>query len=272
MILPKITVFTSALAFTLAPALVHAATLTAVPMQGGMVMPMIAYRQADRAVHVMVDPTVPQLTPLLVSNPADRFDPADPWFDALDPSRQGLAFSRRYGFVMDSMTDLLPDGTQIWIRKLSSSPGLFLYRCANTAPKSWQPIFGTDGTTNALYWNGMMFHPAATALPGTNTYTATFEAYLVDTNTGQEVAGSSTGPFDLNWSDTTDGRPSLSIGSRIVVFCPASAPNWVLQSADCLTAANWTTVTNTPVLVEGQSAVVFDCLTAQKYFRMGLAP
>lgn len=73
--------------------LATAATLTAVPMQGGMVMPMVSYSAADGRIHVMVDPTVPQLTPLLVSNPADNFAAEDPWYSALDPRAQGLAFS-----------------------------------------------------------------------------------------------------------------------------------------------------------------------------------
>ena len=90
-----------------APA-VRAAILTAVPMQGGMVMPMVSYHAADGRLHVMMPPETPQLTPLLVSHPGDGFDPADPWFDALDPGRQGQSFSRRYGFVMDTVTDPLP--------------------------------------------------------------------------------------------------------------------------------------------------------------------
>ena len=115
----------------------------------------------------MMPAEVPQLTPLMVSNPGDSFDPADPWFDALDPSRQGLSFSRRYGFVMDTMTDPLPPNTAIWLRKVSGSPELGFYRYSGSAPKAWEPIFGTAGTTNALFWNGMMFHPGVTAPPGT---------------------------------------------------------------------------------------------------------
>ena len=108
---------------------------------------------------------------------------------------------------MDANTDPLPAGTQIWIRKLSGSPGLSAYRYQETAPKALQPIFGTDGMTNALYWNGMMFHPVFAAPPGTNSYSATFEVYLLDTTTGQEVPGSSSGPLVFTWTDVPDGRP-----------------------------------------------------------------
>ena len=243
-------------------------------MQGGMVMPMVSYHSSDGMMHVMMPATVPQLTPLLVSNPGDSFDPADPWFGALDPSAQGKAFSRRYGFVMDANTDLLPAGTQIWIRKLSGSAGLSAYRYQETAPKALQPIFGTDGVTNALYWNGKMFHPVFAAPPGTNSLSATFEVYLLDTTTGLEVSGSSSGPLVFTWTDVPDGRPSLNIGSRplgIVVFWPTSATNWALEGSDVLPSGTWTPVTNAPVALEGQSAVVLDPGETRRFFRMKLA-
>ena len=154
---------------------VSGAVLTSVPMQGSMVMPMLSYHAAEGALHVQLDPTIPQLTPLLVSHPQDRFDPADPWFDALDPSRQGLAFSRRYGFVMNTVTDPLPAETGIWIRKLSGSAPLGFYRAhAMSLPHRWEPLFGTAGTTNVFAWSATMFHPCVTAPPGTNSYAATF--------------------------------------------------------------------------------------------------
>lgn len=250
-----------------------AAVLTNVPMQGGMVMPAISYSAAEGALHVTVDPTVPQLTPLLVSNPGDCFNPADPWFEALDPSRQGLSFSKRYGFVMAATTDPLPAGTAIWIRKISGSAGLGIYRAhAMSLPYKWEPLFGTEGVTNAMSWSGTMFHPCVTALPGTNSFSAQFEAYLLNTATGEEVAGSSTGLFALNWTNIPDGRPELGIAQMVVVVWPASATNWVLQAADSPSASNWTTVTNAPVVLDGQPAVVLDGNEARKFFRLRLGP
>jgi len=237
-------------------------------------MPMVSYHSSDEMIHVMMPSTVPQLTPLLMSNPGDGFDPADPWFGALDPSAQGKAFSRRYGFVMDANTDLLPAGTQIWIRKLSGSAGLSAYRYQETEPKALQPIFGTEGVTNALYWSGMMFHPVFAAPPGTNSYSATFEVYLLDTSTGLAVPGSSSGPLAFTWTDVPDGRPSLNIGLRtlgIVVFWPTSATNWGLEGTDTLPSGTWTAVTNAPVALEGQSAVVLEPGETRKFFRMKLA-
>ena len=251
---------------------VCATTITNVPMQGGMVMVMLSYSAGSGTLTAMPPMDVPQLTPLLVSNPADRFDSADPWYDCLDPSQQGLAFSRRYGFVMDTASDLLPAGMAIWIRKLSSPPGLGAYRYRSSVPKAWEPIFGTAGSTNALQWDGMMFHPGFTAPPGTGTYTATFEAFLVDTSTGQPVPGADTGPFTFNWTDMPDGRPTLCVAPKMVIAWPGSATNYVLEAADTLPASNWTPVTNIPILLDGQPAVVLDPCQARRFFRMRLAP
>ena len=247
----------------------HAEVLTAVPMQGGMVMPMVNYHADTDSLSVMMQSDVPQLTPLLVSNPGDSFDPADPWFDSLDPSRQGASFSKRYGFVMDGNTDLLPLNREMWIRLLSSSPELKLYRNAN----SWDPIFGTDGTSTELYWSGMMFHPAVTAPPGTNGVTATFDLFLVDTGTGQEVDNSSSGPLVFNWTNVSDGRPELNLALSIVISWPSdTSVNWLVESASSPDATEWTAVSNTPVMVDGQPCLVMEAGSAQQFYRMRYVP
>jgi len=249
-----------------------AATLTSVPMQGGMVMPMIRYRAAEGGLSVMVNPAVPELTPLLVSNPGDGFDPADPWFDYLDPSRQGLSFSRRYGFVMDVATDPIPAGTAIWLRVLSRSPGLGLYQYRSMDPKSWKPIFGTEGSPAALEWNGMMFHPGVTAPPAADTHEATFEAVLVESASGLEVQGSSTGPFTLDWTNGEDGRPTLTVAQMIVVAWPESTTSCVLEASETVTGSDWTTVTNPPVVMNGESVVILDANDTRKFFRVRMEP
>jgi hypothetical protein len=214
---------------------------------------------------------------LLVSNPGDYFNPADPWYDCLDPTRQGLAFSRRYGFDMDAMSDFLPYNRELWIRKLSGSPdlGIFDYR-PNSTPKRWTPIFGTAGTSNATSWSGLMWHVGVAAPPGTNTYSATFEVYVVNTDTGLEVPDSSSGPFVLDWTDVPDGRPLLNItaqaSGQIQLTWPASATNWTLVSASALDASSWSAVTNEPVVLDGQRAVTLQPSESHNFFRMLLAP
>lgn len=265
--------FLGAAALMLGTALSQAAILSTVPMQGGMVMPMVSYNATAGRLHVMMPPEIPQLTPLLVSNLGDSFDAADPWFDALDPSRQGASFSRRYGFVMDAESDPLPAGTQMWIRKLSGPPELGVYRYSGSAPKALEPIFGTSGTTNARAWNGMMFHPVFAAPAGTNGISATFDLFLLDTTTGQEVVNSGSGPLEFTWTNVPDGRPALNISQRIVIAWPAdTTANWRLESASPLDATSWSIVTNTPVTVDGKPCVVLEGADAQRYFRMRRVP
>ena len=231
-------------------------------------MPMVSYHAEHGHLHLAMPAEVPQLIPLMVSNPGDAFDPADPWFDALDPSRQGLSFSRRYGFVMDEMTDPLPPNTAIWLRKTSGSPELGFYRYSGSEPKAWEPIFGTAGSPIARFWSGMMFHPGVTAPPGTNTLSAAFEAYLVDTTTGLEIDGSSSGPAEFTWTNLPDGRPTLDVGNRFVVAWPADASGYSLEWTDNLSGGTWNAVTNPPVLVDGQPTVVLKPEDAAKFFRM----
>jgi hypothetical protein len=241
-------------------------------MQGGMVMPMVSYHTDLGRLVVIMPGEVPQLTPLLVSHPNDGFAPGDPWYDNLDPSRQGLSFSRRYGFVMDTMTDPLPADTAIWIRKVSGPPDLGFYRYSASAPKAWEPIFGTGGTPSALAWNGMMFHPGVTAPPGADPITATFDLYLVDTTTGQEVPNSGSGLLILNWTNVPDGRPTLEIGVKVVVAWPAATSGYVLESAAAVAPAVWTPVTDTPVIVDGKPSVVLEPGAVTRLFRMRKSP
>jgi hypothetical protein len=216
----------------------------------------------------MMPSEIPQLTPLSVSNPGDSFDPADPWFDALDPSKQGNAFSRRYGFVMGETSDLLPQDTQMWIRKLSGTSDLKIFRYSGTEPKALEPIFGTGGVTNALHWNGMMFHPVVAAPAGTNVHVAEFEVYLVNSVTGVTVEGSSSGPLRFEFTNVAADRPALSLARKIVLSWPSETPtNWVLESAISVDSPVWTTVTNVPVIIDGQPSVILE-EGVQKFFRL----
>ncbi|HMP97734.1 MAG TPA: hypothetical protein PKA51_12495 [Kiritimatiellia bacterium] len=252
----------------------RAATLTTVPMQGGMVMPMIAYHADPGHLHVMMPTNVPQLTPLLVSHPADQFDPAHPWFTDLDPSAKGLSFSRRYGWVMDGDSDPLPPNTQIWLRKISGDPGLNVFRYSATpAPGVWEPILGTAGSALEMPWNMMMFHPAFTALPGTHTFTATFEAYLVDTVSGEEIPDTATMPMVFHFTNMPDGRPELAVGTSVHIAWDAGATNYVLESTVSLSSGSWSVVSNHPVMIDGrQSVLLTPGEGAGKYFRMRRVP
>ncbi len=259
------------LAFFVVPLAVHAATLTAVPMQGGMVMPMVSYNASEGRLHVSMPSEVPQLTPLLVSNPADSFANSAPWFGALDPSAQGLSFSRRYGWTMAGGSDPLPAGVDIWLRKVSGDAGLSVYAYAANPP-TWTPIFGTEGSPSARYWSGMMFHPAFASVPGTNTLTATFEAYLVDSETGLEIGGSASELMVFNFTNVPDGRPVLGLAMKLAVQWDSSATNWGLEWATSPTSSVWSAVTNEVVLIDGSGTALIDLNSAGRVFRMRRLP
>jgi len=268
--------------------------LETVPRQGGMLMPEVYYHADSDSVTVDLsalydvngNPIIAQLTPLLVSDPGDSFDPASPWYGYLDPSQQGLAFSRRYGYDMDVMSDYVPNNRVLWIRNLGSSPALGFYDYMdaeynpdNAAP-TWNPILGTAGTSNAVYWNQGMWHMAVTARPAptgtTNYYSATIEIYVVDADTGQEVPNSGYS-FPLIWSDVPDGRPPLAINpaatNNIQLSWPAStATNWQLVSATNLNTPNWTAVTNPVVVTTNLFTVTLKGLSRQQFFRMEFFP
>lgn len=164
----------------------RAATLNTVPMQGPMVHIGIQYADHGHGphFHIHIDPVIPTLTPLSVSHPGDNFNPAHPWYDDLDPSNEGRAFNRQYGFVLDGDSDPLPPGYGIWLRQISATPGLEVYQYRATPP-TWNPIFGTDGSSDTFPWNLAMFHPAYTApvpvgLTSAGAYSAVYEAILVD--------------------------------------------------------------------------------------------
>jgi hypothetical protein len=59
-----------------------------------------------------------------------------------------------------------------------------------------------------------------------------------------------------------------AVPSGIQVSWPGSLSNYQLQSTDSLTAPNWTSVTNTPVLVNGQNTVILKPTAAQKFYRL----
>jgi hypothetical protein len=59
-----------------------------------------------------------------------------------------------------------------------------------------------------------------------------------------------------------------AVPSGIQISWPGSLANYQLQSADSLTAPNWTSVTNTPALVNGQNAVILKPTAAQKFYRL----
>lgn len=216
---------------------------------------------------VSIEPGLPPLTPLDVSNPEDSFASEDPWFETLDPSQRGLAFNRQYGFVLAGGSELAAEAG-IWIRALSCSPGLEMYRYRATAPAMWEPMFGTRSSTNLLQWNLAMFHPAFAAPGGTGTHHATFEAAVVTQSTGELWPGANKAEFTLTLTNTPSARPAIEASQQFVITWAAGATNYMLQATDEATSGTWTMVTNVPVQVDGKRAVILPLTEAKRFFRL----
>jgi len=60
----------------------------------------------------------------------------------------------------------------------------------------------------------------------------------------------------------------LSIANQPVITWPASLSNYQLQSSDSLNGPNWTTLTNTPAIMNGQCIITLQPMATQKFFRL----
>lgn len=248
--------------------LVNGAVLTGIPV-GTMIHANIGYSASEQRLYAHVDIPTPALAPLDVTNPTDNFDPSAGWFTYLDPSQKGMAFSRQYGLVMDASSDPIPAEMRISFRLISRSDGLdlFTYRASGI----WDPILGTEGSTNRLDWDLRMVHPGIAAPPGTNAHSAVLEAFAVDTSTGAALTGIAPAQFTLEWSNTPSIRV-LRISSDAAVCWSARATNYVLENTSELSPANWTAVGGTPQVIGGECRMPMDQLNSKAFYRLRRVP
>lgn len=157
-------------------------TIPSPTMQGGMIHMNVTFLdQPTGTFTVHVDAGTPVLKPLTTWSAGDTFDPADPWYDELDPTQSALPFNSQYGFLVDAANSAtLPVGKGIGIRMLSLTPGLqaYFYR-GTTGTEDFTQVF-TPANDDVL-WNGVMWHPLFTATQPGN-HTAQFEVFLADTS------------------------------------------------------------------------------------------
>ena len=258
----------SVLSLLLAATRLAAQTLTSVPMQGSMVHVGIEYHAEHSHLHVHVDPGVPELVALSQMDETSDFDPADPWHAALGRSGTGLAFNRQYGFVIGTESDPLPPGTGVWIRQLTATPNLEVYRYRATDPKAWEPMFGTAGSSDRLEWNLIMFHPAYAAPVGSGPHEAGYEAFLVNLADGSPVAAVDPTPFTLSWTVRGGAvEPTLDIALTVAVSWPATPEAYRIQVADA-PEGPWMDVHREPVLIEGRLTLLVPPAMGQRFFRL----
>jgi hypothetical protein len=72
---------------------------------------------------------------------------------------------------------------------------------------------------------------------------------------------------------TVTPAPVLSLAEKVFVAWPAGTDtHWELESAPSTDNANWTSVTNAPITVDGQLGVLLDKSAAQQFFRLNYVP
>lgn len=100
-----------------------------------------------------------------------------------------------------------------------------------------------------------------------------YTIFIGGNDIANKTAGTAHSPHGISATLSVTPTPVLSIAPKVFVAWPSgTSANWVLESASTLNATHWTTVTNTPVTVDGQPGVVLDSRAAQQYFRWSFAP
>lgn len=99
-------------------------------------------------------------------------------------------YTDRYGWVANGFIDL-PAGAAIFIQTLDTDPGLDVYEGGMRSMKpmhTYDPILGTDGSSDTWQWGGTMMHNwyAADAL---GQYQVTYSIFVGDQATGTPLPG-----------------------------------------------------------------------------------
>ena len=175
----------------------------------------------------------------------------------------------------------------------------------NLSPTGHYDIFDPTRATGGEHWQGMRVRINGLTLVTTNGWntnsdwssrycTATdgegrqFPLIhpLYDIGPAPTNAFDATGVFLQESGSGTDGTfgyelfvqevspsdtPAVNIvleGGAVVLSWPSSLGNWQLQRSDSISNPNWTAVTNSPSIMNGQSTVVWPTATPQEFFRL----
>ena len=147
-------------------------------------------------IQLTVDDTVP--TPLLRAlEEPDEFDPTKPW-----AVLQDKAHNFQYGWLIGGFW-VPPSGSGVWVELLDSTEGLETYSARVPLTGSYDPIFGTEGSSPLWQWGGMMIHNAYAVLDPTLTaYEATYRVYIGDAVSGSPTPGYQGGEVTLTFGAT----------------------------------------------------------------------
>ena len=107
-------------------------------------------------------------------------------------------YNAQYGWMVEGLW-APPSGSFLWIEQISATAGLMAYSGGTMmSPGTFDPIFGTAGSSSAIMWGGTMLHNwYAVTAPGT--YSATYRIYFGDIN-GIAIDGYEADEVTLNWT------------------------------------------------------------------------
>jgi hypothetical protein len=110
----------------------------------------------------------------------------------------GTMYNAQYGWMAEGLW-APPSGSFLWIEQLSATAGLSIFSGGTMMnPGTFDPIFGTDGSSNKIMWGGSMLHNwYSVTTPGD--FSATYRLYFGDAN-GAAISGYEAAEVTLNWT------------------------------------------------------------------------
>jgi hypothetical protein len=236
------------------------ATLTAqtyvTPMMGGgqasafMVHIDIYYDVGANVLSASVDDSYG--TPeLLALDPGDAFDPQQPY-----AVLNGNAYNFQYGWNAGGLFTV-PTGAAIWIELLDCTPNLKTYSGSGKTG-TYQPIFGTAGSSRLWKWSGAMVHNTyAVCQPPIGRLFADYHIYFGDATTGSRTGftGFADTTVHLEWTAVPLENPmAFKFGALAETN---SAPACFINAAQLGT--NSLAVVNLSYTNASPSAVQYEC-------------
>lgn len=122
----------------------------------------------------------------------------------------GTMYNAQYGWMVEGFWTP-PTGSVLWIEQVSATPNLLSYMGGSMmGSPAYEPIFGTEGSSPRIQWNGVMLHNwyAANA-PGE--YEATYRIYFGDAN-GVATPGFDAGQVTLSWTAVPTPGTAMVLG------------------------------------------------------------
>jgi hypothetical protein len=119
---------------------------------------------------------------------------------------------------------------------------------------------------------------ASTASGGTVTGSFALPAgdytiFIGGNDISNKTSSTALSPHGIAATLSVSPSPIASLVPKVFVQWPSGIDtNWVLESAASVSATNWTTMTRSPITVDGQVGVLLDNGAASQFFRLRSVP